>query len=182
MLHIAREKGCARVTKEQIKKFLHCYKDALAATVIFLTFGFFLLYSQTIKVLISSGVTARFMPTVICALGMALSAINIAVGTMKGLKSYHSEAEAAVEPQDPIVVLKTVLSIAFIILYLLLAGRLGFVVATVLYLFGQISLLSESWRKRWWLYLIIAIIVAVSCYLFFRNTFHLMLPRGILPF
>ena len=170
------------MTKEQIKKFLHCYKDTLAAIVLFLGFAFFLLYSQTIKVLISSGVTAKFMPSVICVLGMVLSAVNIVTGTVQGHKALRNDEEIEIKPQDPVVVLKTVLSIVFIILYLLLAGRIGFVLATVLYLFGQICLLSETWRKKWWLYLAIAIIVAVACYLFFRNAFHLMLPSGILPF
>lgn len=169
------------MTKVQLRKFLHCYRDALAAAVLFLVFGFFLLYSQSIKVLISSGVTAKFMPTVICVLGMGLSAINVVTGTIHGHKKSHSEDEAAPE-LDVIVTVKSSLSIAFIILYLIFVGQIGFVLASVLYLFAQISLLSEVWKKKWWLYLIIAVVISVACYLFFRNVFNLMLPKGILPF
>lgn len=169
------------MTKETLRKFLHCYRDALAAAVLFLVFGFFLLYSQSIKVLIASGVTARFMPTVICVLGMGLSAVNIVTGAIHGHKKAHS-ADEVIPQQDILVAIKSSLSIVFIILYLILAGQLGFVLASVLYLFAQISLLSEAWKKKWWLYLIIAVVVSVACYLFFRNVFNLMLPKGILPF
>lgn len=171
-----------------VEKLLHWYRDAISAAVLLLIFACFLYASKNINVMLSSsGVTAKFFPILICTIGIILCAVNVVSGLIRGNAARRQELKGAapVEPvshERRIVAVKSALSIAIIVLYLILIDLLGFVPASILYLFGQICLLTDSWKKKWPLYLAISIAVSIVCYLFFRSVFHLMLPKGIMPF
>lgn len=169
--------------KDSVLCLLHWYKDALAAAVLLLIFAFFLSSSEHIQVMIASSVDAKFFPIVICSFAMVLCAINVAVGIVRGNRLRRAEAgwEEQSGQVDKEAAVKSALSIAWIIVYLALIEPLGFVLASALYLFGQIMLLSQRGKRRPLLYLVIAAAVSLACYLFFRNVFYLMLPSGLLP-
>ncbi len=173
---------------QSAKKLLHWYRDALSAAVLLLIFAFFLYSSQDINVMLSSsGVTAKFFPVLICAVGIVLCGINVVSGLIRGNAARRHESDVAAGSDDTarenrIVAVKSALSIGIIVLYLILIDLLGFVPASVLYLFGQICLLSDLGKKKWALYLAISVLVSVVCYVFFRSVFHLLLPKGMMPF
>lgn len=167
-----------------MQQLLQYYRDAAFAAALFLVFAIFLWSSQSIHVMISSGVTARFFPTLICAVGLGLSAIEFAAALLRGNRARRS-AQAPADGADAggrDAAVKSALSVLLIVAYLTLCAPLGFAVASALYLFCQILILTPGWRRRWPLYAVISAAVSLVCYVFFCNVFHLMLPRGILPF
>ena len=168
-------------------KVLRWYRDAISSAVLFLIFALFMLSSRRIHVMISSGVTAKFFPMLISGAGMALSAVGFVSGLRRGNAERHkaegNKAPAAERTaEDRAAAVKSAVSVALIVAYIVLIGTLGFVPASALYLFVQICVLSENWKKRWPLYAVVALVVSVVCYVFFRNVFYLMLPKGIMPF
>ena len=167
-----------------LRQLLQYYRDAAFAAALFLVFAVFLWSSQSINVMISSGVTARFFPTLICSVGLGLSAIEFSAAFLRGKRARRnagsSENEADKGARNTAV--KSALSVLLIVVYLVLCPPLGFVAASALYLFCQIAVLTPEWKKRWPLYALITAVVSVVCYVFFCNVFHLMLPSGILPF
>ena len=167
-----------------LQQLMQYYRDAAFAAALFLVFAVFLWSSQSIQVMISSGVTAKFFPTLICTVGLGLSAIEFAAALLRGNRARRSAgapADGADEGRRSAAV-KSALSVFLIVAYLTLCAPLGFVAASALYLFCQIVVLTPGWKKRWPLYAVIAAAVSLICYVFFCNVFHLMLPRGILPF
>lgn len=173
---------------KQLRNILRWYRDAVSAAVLLLVFGFFLYASQDIRVMLSSsGVTAKFFPTLICLCGTVLCAVNVVSGLISG-NAARREALSGTEEAETedhaawTVAVKSALSIGFMILYLVLIRLLGFVPASILYLFGQMCLLTEHWKRKWLLFAVISVAVSVICYVFFRNVFHLMLPKGMMPF
>ncbi len=172
--------------KESILRMIHWYRDALAAVVLLLIFAFFLSSSRHIQVMIASSVDAKFFPIVICSVGIVLCAINVALGIVRGNKLRSEESEQTAVGQasasERSAAVKSALSIVSIIVYLVLIEPLGFILASALYLFVQIMLLSERGKRHPIIYVVIAVAVSAVCYLFFRNIFYLMLPSGILPF
>ena len=167
-----------------LRQLLQYYRDAAFAAALFLVFAVFLWSSQEINVMISSGVTAKFFPTLICAVGMGLSAIEFAAACLRGKRACRNAEPPADEADEGArnAAVKSALSVLLIVAYLALCAPLGFVAASALYLFCQIVILTPGWKKRWPLYVLIAAVVSLVCYVFFCNVFHLMLPRGILPF
>ncbi len=172
----------------QFRKILHWYRDAASAAVLLLVFGYFLYAGRDIHVMLSaSGVTARFFPTLICLFGIVLCGVNMVSGLISGNAARKKALGEAGEAERDSngnwsVAVKSVLSVGIIILYLVLIDLLGFIPASVLYLFGQMCLLTESWKRKWLLFAVISVAVSVISYVFFRNVFHLMLPKGIMPF
>lgn len=165
-----------------IPRLFHWYKDALAAAVLLLIFAFFLSASEHIQVMIASSVDAKFFPIVICVFAIVLCAVNVVTGIVRGNRLRQAESGQEQESGlDKSTALKSALSVVYIIVYLALIEPLGFILASVLYLFGQIMLLSQRGKRHPLLYLVIAAAVSLACYLFFRNVFYLMLPSGLLP-
>lgn len=176
------------MAKSSAVNTLRYYRDAIAATVLLLIFAYFLYASQDIKVMIATaGVDAKFFPTAICISGIFLSTINIVLGVIQGGNA-RREALASggevgeISRENWIIAIKSAATVLIIILYLFLIGVLGFVPASVLYLFGQICLLSSMEKRKLIVYAVVAVSVSLVCYLFFRNVFNLMLPKGIMPF
>ena len=172
--------------KNDLPRILHWYRDAIFAGILFLIFAFFLFSSRHIQVMLASSVDAKFFPTVICTAAMVLCAVNIVTGVLRGNAARQKELgdhteHAGSTASEKNVAVRSALSIALIIVYLILLKPLGFVIASSLYLFIQIMLLSERGKRHPVLYILISIAVSVLCYLFFRNIFYLMLPSGILP-
>ena len=80
---------------------------------------------------------------------------------------------------------RNVLGTAVLLLvYICLIEPLGFLIASVLYLFAQFLYLTEVSNlrrpKTYVLYFVIALVVSTGIYYLFLNVFHLILPAGIL--
>lgn len=73
-----------------------------------------------------------------------------------------------------------IFTVILMIGYLILLPILGFLIASILYLFLQMMLFSDWRSKKIPLYLMISIVTSAFIYYVFRNLFYVMLPSGIL--
>lgn len=119
-------------------------------------------------------VDASFVPYVLSAIMCVLGVLQLA--TVRKLKVKASE-EAAAASTDNRSVIKT---IALITIYIALLEPIGFLIATVLYLVVQFTILTPHDKKPSLpLYLLIAVLTSVITYLTFRYGFDMVLPVGI---
>lgn len=72
-----------------------------------------------------------------------------------------------------------ILTVILMIGYLILLPILGFLIASILYLFLQMMIFSDWKSKKIPLYLMISIVTSAFIYYVFRNLFYVMLPSGI---
>lgn len=77
---------------------------------------------------------------------------------------------------------ESILSLVFMALYYGLMKPLGFIPATVLYLYGQILLLQRKEERNFWIPAILAIVSSILIYYVFRYQLEVVLPQGIMPF
>lgn len=71
---------------------------------------------------------------------------------------------------------------ALVLAYVISIYFLGFLVPSIIYMFLQILLYTTVKKQRWWVSLILSVVLPAIVYFLFRNYFHLMLPAGILGF
>lgn len=85
------------------------------------------------------------------------------------------------EEKSPLLPVKSLLTIALLVLYAIFFKRLGFILTSFLYLMAQMLILWEG-KMRIWLLLLISITFSLGVYLLFVNVFHVLLPMGVLQF
>lgn len=120
-----------------------------------------------------------FMPTVVGALILVLSAILL-VQSVQELRK-NPDKEYAPDTSD---YKRVVLSLILALLYVFLLKPIGFIVCTLVYLFGQIYVLAPDThrtKKDLIMYLIIDVVFTIFVYYLFRLGFKIVLPAGILP-
>lgn len=143
----------------------------------------------------SSVVDSSFLPKVIGALLMGLSVLQMMSAKRKDTESAVLPAESTpnqeteefkVEDYDDDAVTKnadtkSLLAIfATLVLYIALMPLLGFMLSTVLFLIGSISLLTPAGKRNIPLMLILSVVVSGGVYYLFVNGLSLILPAGIL--
>lgn len=124
-----------------------------------------------------NSVGPKFMPQLIAILIIITGVLVVskAKKDMKlGIKAYGEFPE---EKRDIITV---VVTIAIIIMYASSLKTLGFILASMLYLFVQLSLLQVNWKKSIIKNVIISVLVSCICFALFRYVFSLTLPTGTL--
>ena len=119
-----------------------------------------------------------FMPKIYAVLMALLSAALIITGLNKAGK-YKETGEDVVQADKKSV--QTVMASFLLVAgYIYLIKSLGFLMASVLYLFGQAWLLSQ--KKNYPVLLLFSIVGAVAIYLLFAKAIGLLLPKGIFGF
>lgn len=115
-------------------------------------------------------VNAAFTPYVLSSIMCLLGVLQL-----RAAKNYVPKPEDD-EHVDTPTVWKT---IGLIVGYVALLEYIGFPLATVLYLVAQFTLLTPHDKKaNYPLYIVIAVIAAVSIYFTFRYAFDMILPVG----
>ena len=120
-----------------------------------------------------------FMPTVIGVIIVILAAILLAE-SLKGLKANIAKAEA--EGKDDSDYKRVLLSLILSLIYVFVLQPIGFIISTLVYLFGQIFVLSpdeKRTKKDIILYLVIDVIFVMVVFFLFRYGFKIVLPAGI---
>ena len=120
-----------------------------------------------------------FMPTVVGVLILVLSVILLVQAVLELKKNPDKEYEP-----DKSDYKRVALSLILALLYVFLLKPVGFIVCTLVYLFGQIYVLAPDThrtKKDLILYLIIDVVFTVIVYYLFRFGFKIVLPAGILP-
>lgn len=130
--------------------------------------------SQKIAPIITNEVGSGFVAKIVAILLMGLSAILIALTLLK-----KAEVAAAKTKED----LKGgALTILALVAYVFLFEKLGFLIATALYLFSQITILGDETNRKLPLFGIVSVVTPIIVYLLFVKGLGLILPAGILSF
>ena len=130
--------------------------------------------SRKISPIIANEVGSGFVPEVVAVVFMSLSAILIVLTLLKKGES------AATKSNDDVK--GGMLTIFALVAYVFLFERLGFLLATALYLFAQITILSNEKNRSLPLFGIVSVVTPTIIYFLFVKGFGLILPAGILPF
>lgn len=72
----------------------------------------------------------------------------------------------------------------FVILFIYIAmlQPVGFLVSTILFLFGEFFVLTRKEERKLWVIAVMALVFGVAIYSLFRYGFSMPLPRGIVKF
>ncbi len=148
------------------------YSELILGVLILLLgiFYYFLTSNLPSKEIIDS----RFIPYILSGFLFVLSIIQINRG-IKFIK-YEIEDEEKVTG-DYLTFIK---SLVAIILYIGMLNILGFIIATIIFLFFQFTILTPNRLKsNYLLYVIVSIVTSLTVYYLFRYGLNLVLPRGI---
>lgn len=147
-------------------------RDIICA-VLFLGFGIFMFSnSLSIHPIIPNEVGSGYVPKVLSLAITFLSALLFVLSLLKKKVARQEKSD-----EDSKAGVFTILALA---VYVVLFQVLGFLVATVLYLFFQITLLSTEKNRNLLLFGAISIVVPVVIYMIFKTLFQMSFPVGIL--
>jgi putative tricarboxylic transport membrane protein len=131
----------------------------------------------------TTDVGSAFMPKIGAVL---LTVFGIAV-FIGGISKYLSMENTAVKTDTPETSVEKsrkmrsiLLTLALIGAYIFLMNLLGFIIASILYLFFQILLLAPVEKRNYFYFAVIAFTSSVGIYYLFYKAFSMMLPTGIL--
>ena len=117
---------------------------------------------------------ARIIPTILGILLIVLAVVLIIQGIIKFIK----DDGAAGKKMSKVDMFSILLTFAAMILYIILLPILGFMLATMIYLFGQITILAPKEKRNFLLFAIIAVVFTIIAFVAFRIGLTQMLPRG----
>ncbi len=117
---------------------------------------------------------ARIIPTLLGILLIALAVVLIIQGFLR-LKKEDTETGKKMSKVDMISI---ALTFAAMILYIILLPILGFMLSTMIYLFGQITILAPKDKRNYLLFAIVAVVFTIIAFVAFRIGLTQMLPRG----
>lgn len=160
---------------------LEKHKDLVAGA--FLTVLGIILFISTysIKVIggMSVGITSEFVPRIVSVM-LTIAGAGLAIQSwLSGKKANEESEKKEYQLQSNKNNYSVLLTMLLIGVYIALVEPLGYMLATVFYLFAQISLLAPCELRKYVKFAIISIVTAVVIYFLFTNTFELMLPTGI---
>lgn len=165
--------------------FLSRFKEVLMAVCMMILW--ILLYVQTysIKALATTdGLGPAFAPRVVLGCLMFMTLLIMIRESAKIIRTARTEA-ASNEAEASSIKKETIkgfLATASIIAFILLLRPLGFIIASILYVISQIYLIGDDQMKKPWFNIVLAVVIVVLIYLFFKKVTYIALPSGILSF
>lgn len=160
------------------------YRDLIVGIVL-LTAS--VIYYGLSRLIVEAGVTQmgpQFVPQVIAGLTFVLSIILV-LNSLKTLRTQSGgDVEAEEQPdKEEVRYVPVILTSILLIIYVAVLERVGFVLATAVYLFLQFNVAAPKTRKSakyQAYYLAGSIAAAVVINFAFRDGFNVMLPQGFL--
>jgi len=134
---------------------------------------------MSVKDFAAIGVGSAFVPRLTAALLVVVSLVLLA----NGLRSKEAPAKTDEQPGDEQVFggLPAVFtSIVLMAGYLAMLEPLGFVLASVIYVFLQMLVLRKHAARRYVLFVAASVLPAIACNYLFVHLFEISLPAGIL--
>ncbi len=117
---------------------------------------------------------ARIIPTLLGILLIVLAVILIVQGILHLRKDDNEPAKK----MSKVHMISVALTFAAMALYIIILPRLGFILSTMLYLFGQITILAPKDKRNYLLFAIVAVVFTIIAFIAFRIGLTQMLPRG----
>lgn len=152
-------------------------KDIISGTILLIISIIYFIATFNVRQLEIAKFGARFIPQII-ALTLFLSSFIIIVLGIKKAKNWDKlieNNEAKWKPNRGVIGTIFMLGI-----YIFFLEKIGFIIMTIIYLFGQITILANKEDRNLTLTLIISIISSVTIYYLFLKIFTVILPEGIL--
>lgn len=168
-------------------------KDILSGAVFAVLDGLYLYFCGDIEPFVGKGTTPlnnQFIPYFWGGFMMLLSVMLI----MRGLRQFRREKQGRREEAEKKSASgsaaagwicenrEVILSFSALFLYILLLGRVGFVIMTALFLTAEILILTPREKRRYAAAAAAGVIVSVLLYFIFGKTLHILLPVGIFSF
>lgn len=151
------------------------YKDVVIGSVLAVLSGIYLLLSFQIKLTnIDRVVGSRLFPQ-ICGTIILILSVCLIVGGIRKAKGTESEKEGEKKNYT-----RTILVLGSYAAYIFLMDKIGFTIASIIYLFSQMVVMGK-WpvgRKSLVLYGIISVVVSAVIYIMFNKVFMLILPKA----
>ena len=153
------------------------YKDLVGAVFFVLFSVFYLIFSFSIPV--RPLTNPRLVPQMAGGLILALSLIHFFISVIK-LKDKPS-GDSGEKTQQPVSdYRKVVLTLLFLVLYIIGLSTLGFIISTFVFLTAQIFLFAPKEKRKPLPILLPAAICTAVVYFLFSYVFSVSLPFGIL--
>ena len=151
-------------------------RDILCAIIV-IAFGAAMIYFvKDVRRVIRTDVGSAFVPTLI---GWCIVVTGAAKLLYSVLTSLKSEKEKIVFDQDFFGGIGT---IVLMVLYMIAFQPVGFVVASAVYLFLQMLLLSDKTNRRVLLFAVIAVVLPLAVDALFVYVIKMPLPVGVFGF
>jgi putative tricarboxylic transport membrane protein len=162
-------------------------KNLVAGGFLFAMGLIYFLLSFTIQLTnIDKLVGSRLFPQIIGVLIMFFSAWMMVDNLLKNKKGekvtqINEDGEVVTDDKPKPLYKNTVLVLVSLAAYIILMGKIGFLVSTLIYLISQMALLEKEKENRNYLkYFIVSLGASVAIYFLFTTVFNMVLPRGIL--
>ena len=169
-----------------LKSIIH-YKDVCMGSVMFFVFAGIFFSADNIRLLsVVVDIGPRFFPKLVSIFGGILSLLIIKDGlqSSKRKKRDAKQISEQKESEDMPNIGASLFSLANVIVYMLILERVGYIVASCIFLLLQSFLLASDKQRKSKKSLIVilcmSIIVPVIVFIAFRYGFYLMLPSGTL--
>lgn len=159
--------------------------SSIPGTVVLFLIGlFFLIDSFSIHVFEGMGSTAINSATLPRMWAILLIALCIYVlgRTLIRIRKESGAAEKRTFKRLLLDNYESILSLILMAVYYGLMKPLGFILATILYLYGQILLLQRKEERNFWIPAVLAVVASTLIYYVFRYRLEIVLPQGIMPF
>jgi len=158
----------------------HSINPDLITGALLLILGLGLFWAcMSVKDFAAIGVGSAFVPRLTAGLLTLVSLVLLA----NGFRARSTdELEIAASPENAVFggLPAVATSVALMIGYLALLEPLGFLPASVLYVFAQMLVLRKHAADRYVLFGVTTVLAAVACNYLFVNLFDISLPQGIL--
>ena len=108
----------------------------------------------------------------------------IASGTMflcslfviaSGVKKHRSQEQPEVKERK---VWRVAVVFLLLIIYIFAMSRVGFLISTIVFLFGLITFMARKDQRSYWRIAVISVVTGAAIYLLFTKGFKLALPMG----
>lgn len=142
--------------------------------ILFAVAGF--LYCRQNVFPIEGDIGSFYMPKLLFAVLFVLSVLKL----IEAIGEEHEETEKVAIEVDKRKLMTGIGTISLVGAYCLLFRWLGFVIASFLYMVGQMLLFQPQGKKRWGLIFLIATVTTAAAYLIFVVGFNLSMPLGLL--
>lgn len=152
-------------------------RDVLSAIALILISVWVFFASGSLEARTQLDIGPDFMPRLLAVLMFLLSLVQLTGALRRRLPPRGSRIPRS---GDFVERNADYLSLAAILGYVLLFQPLGFIVATALFLFVQITIMAPRAERRYLRFALLAITVALLSFWFFERGFYVFLPEGIL--
>lgn len=150
-------------------------KRDISCAVLFLVFGVFMFFQALpIEPIMGKDLGSGFVPKIIAGAIIVIALVKLA------LVLFSKEKETKLKNDDDMM--GGLLTVAALLVYMSIFKSVGFILSTALYLFVQITILSDEKNRNLPLFGVISVVAPLAIYALFVYAIKMPLPTGIFSF